>query len=436
MQFHYALVDDLISREEFERRVEEKITECGDLLDETAAAMLVVQDCGRHHIKIRGFSGGPSLLCFFGKVVTKSPPREFARQDGDPGLVANLILGDETGQVRAVLWDEKAAALEEIEEGDVLEVIAKPGSRPAEEITVLALRKAPCQIECATEVARHLSPPEQKECDLLVLALEPPRTFTRRDGSPGELVEGVAADEEGCARLVCWAPALLDGIPAGTPVHVAGVQLKYTRSGKEYHLDDRSTVIPGEHSITPSFTPLDRLAEEGSFSVRGSVRFVGPARSFAARDGGRSQVRNVVIEDGTGEVRVALWGDRASCPVVAGETVEVYNARAKAGRFGGVELNVGNGSAFLVVGGEHGEAVSFDGTVIVTRHGTFVDDGSTRYLVVGDLPHGQDVHIEGTREGVRITPAKCEPVVPDPAAVLRQAEEFLARLESTGYPEG
>jgi replication factor A1 len=427
LQFHYALVDDLISREEFERRVEEKITECGDLLDETTAAMLVVQDCGRHHIKIRGFSGGPSLLCFFGKVVTKSPPREFSRQDGDPGLVANLILGDETGQIRAVLWDEKAAALEEIEEGDVLEVIAKPGSRAAEEITVLALRKAPCQIECATEVERHLAPPEKKECDLLVLALESRRTFSRKDGSPGELVEGVAADEEGCARLVCWFPALLEEIPAGTPVHVAGAQLKYTRGGREYHLDERSTVTPGEHPIALSFAPLDQLTVEGFFSVRGTIRSVSPARSFTTRDGGQSQVRNIVIGDETGEVRVALWGDRAFCPVVTGEEVEIYNARAKEGRFGGVELNIGNGSALRVIQEETGEEVALNGTIIVTRHGTFIDDGSTRYLVLGDLPHGQEVHIEGIRRGVRITPAKCEPARPDPAVAIRRVEEFLAR---------
>jgi replication factor A1 len=429
LQFHYALVDDLISREEFERRVEAKITECGDLLDETAAAMLVVQDCGRHHIKIKGFSGGPSLLCFFGKVVTKSPPREFARQEGDPGLVANLILGDETGQVRAVLWDEKAAALEEIEEGDVLEVIARPGSRPAEEITVLALRKSPCQIECGTEVERHLAPPEQRDCDLLLLAREAPRSFSRKDGTPGELVEGVAADEEGCARLVCWAPGLLDDIPAGTPVHVAGAHLKYTRGGREYHLDERSTVAPADHSVTPSFTPLDRLSGEGFFSVRGSVRSVGPARSFTTRDGGQSQVRNILVEDETGQVRIALWGDRASCPVVPGEEVEVYNARAKEGRFGGVELNVGNGSAFRVIQGEYAEQVVFGGTVIVTRSGTFIDDGNDRYLVTGDLPHGQEVRIEGTRKGVRITPAKCGPAGPDQTAALRRVDEFLARLE-------
>jgi len=36
--FHYALVDDLLTQEEFERRVEEKMEACGDLIDDVTAA--------------------------------------------------------------------------------------------------------------------------------------------------------------------------------------------------------------------------------------------------------------------------------------------------------------------------------------------------------------------------------------------------------------
>jgi len=110
VHFHYALVDDLISREEFERRVEEKMQECGDLIDDVTAAMLVLGELDRQHVKISGLSGRSTLFSFFGKVITVTPPKEFTRQDGGKGWVAHLILADETGQVRAVLWDEKAGA--------------------------------------------------------------------------------------------------------------------------------------------------------------------------------------------------------------------------------------------------------------------------------------------------------------------------------------
>jgi len=51
VKFHYLLVDDLVGREEFERRVLGKVAESGNLLDARTAAMLVVKDLGRAHIR-------------------------------------------------------------------------------------------------------------------------------------------------------------------------------------------------------------------------------------------------------------------------------------------------------------------------------------------------------------------------------------------------
>ena len=148
MLFHYALVDDLIPKEEFEQRVEAKIDECGDLVDEPTAAMMVVGELGRAHVKIRGLSAKSSLFSFFGKVIDKTDPRVFDRQDGEKGAVATLLLGDETGSVRVVLWDERAGAADEVSPGDVLEVIGRHPGKGHKEIYALALRKATCRIEC------------------------------------------------------------------------------------------------------------------------------------------------------------------------------------------------------------------------------------------------------------------------------------------------
>ena len=148
MLFHYALVDDLISKEEFERRVETKIEECGDLVDEPTAAMLVIGELGRQHVKIRGLSGKSSLFSFFGKVIDKTEPKEFDRKDGEKGWVATLLVGDETGTTRVVLWDEKAGAAGNISIGDVLEVIGRHPGKSTTEIYALALRRASCEITC------------------------------------------------------------------------------------------------------------------------------------------------------------------------------------------------------------------------------------------------------------------------------------------------
>ncbi|HZD43691.1 MAG TPA: nucleotide-binding protein, partial [Methanomicrobiales archaeon] len=79
--------------------MEAKIAESGDLLDEETAAMLVVQECGRHHVKIRDLASKATLSSFFCKVIeTPPPPHEFTRSDGSNGLVAGITVADETGR--------------------------------------------------------------------------------------------------------------------------------------------------------------------------------------------------------------------------------------------------------------------------------------------------------------------------------------------------
>ncbi|MDD1706656.1 MAG: OB-fold nucleic acid binding domain-containing protein [Methanoregulaceae archaeon] len=418
MQFHYALVDDLISREEFERRLEEKMQECGDLLDEVTAAMVVVQELGRSHVKIGGLSGGSSLFSFFGKVISISPAKEFTRQDGDKGWVAHLILADETGQVRAVLWDEKAAAAAEIEPGDVLEIIGKHTSPQHRDIVVLALRKSPCEIDCGVAVESRFVPPERKEVTVKVLILEEPRTVTQRDGSIAELVEGCVFDGETTARMVAWEPGLLADIPEGATIWITGALEKYRNSGKEYVVDEQSSIAMMESELPFQFNRLDDVRTEGTWSVEGTLLSLHPARAFFSRDGRQNHVRNLVITDGKTDLRIVIWGDRALIPLVPGDHLVLYNSTGRVGKQGGLELHIGGNGFIRVVVERKKVEVEMEGTVIITREGTFIDNGSERYLLSGEYPHGHEIRVWGLLAGDRITPVSVEEREMDPVAIL------------------
>ena len=341
MQFHYALVDDLLSKEEFERRVEVKIDECGDLVDEPTAAMMVIGELGRQHVKIRGLSGKSSLFSFFGKVIDKTEPKEFDRKDGEKGWVATLLLADETGTTRVVLWDEKAGAAGDIDIGDVLEIIGRHPGRSTTEIYALALRKAGCEITCA--LPKNGAPGESLsaeavDLDVVLIAQEEPRTFSRKDGTTGEMREIVVGDARGTARVVVWAPDLVTGILPGTSVHISGAKPDRRSTGRGYSLDEKSSVTVTAQVITVPFAGISSVGEEGVYSVQGDVKEVREPRSFTSRDGSGSWVRNIVVSDGKDELKVVLWGEKALIPVNPGDRVEIYHATAKPGRFGGIEL--------------------------------------------------------------------------------------------------
>ena len=427
MLFHYALVDDLITKEEFERRVETKIEECGDLVDEPTAAMLVIGELGRQHVKIRGLSGKSSLFSFFGKVMDKTEPKEFERKDGEKGWVATLLLADETGTTRVVLWDEKAGAAADIAVGDVLEIIGRHPGKSITEIYALALRKASCEIICSPPkngVAGESLSAEPVDLDALLIAREEIRTFSRRDGTTGEMMEIIIGDERGTARVVAWAPGLFADILPGSSVHISGAKPDTRGAGRAYSLDEKSSVGVIDRVITVPFIPLCSVGEEGIYSIRGEVREVKEPRSFTSRNGSQSWVRNIVVSDGKDELKVVLWGEKALIPVSPGDQVEVYHATAKPGRFGGIELGAGRGSSVCVPVKEV-KPVIFEGTIIAGPGCTFIDNGTERYLIEGDLPHGAEMRVTGILSGSRIIPECIQPVELRPESLLEELRGFM-----------
>jgi len=428
VQFHYALVDDLLSREEFERRVEEKIRDCGDLVDELTGAMLVVADLGRQHVKIHGLVAKSSLFSFFGKVIEKSEPREFDRSDGEKGLVASVLVGDETGETRLVLWDEKAMAAQEIEKGDVLEVIGKPGKRPGD-IMALAIRKATCEIECRSNIQPlSTAPAERVTIEARLLSLEEPRLFTRRDGTGGEMRGAVIGNGSGTARLICWLPEILDELVPGTTLRITGAVDRSRPPAREYSVDEKSTVEPVEIEIEVLMNPVAEVGDEGVYSVRGIISLVLRARSFIAKDGTRSHVRNINVRDGTGEIRVVFWGDTAVQHFFPGDPVTIYNATARVGRTGERELSVSRCSSISVDTRVVRQPIEIQGTILADGRVTLIDTGSTCYLIEGEHPHGREVRVTGLLTGHTITPETIEAVELSPEKVLMRCRHLEEQI--------
>ena len=409
--FHYALVDDLITKEEFERRVEEKIDECGDLVDEPTAAMMVVGELGREHVKIRGLFAKSSLFSFFGKIIDKTEPKEFDRPDGEKGWVATLLLGDETGTTRVVLWDQKAGAVLDTAIGEVIEVIGRHPGKNTKEIYALALRKASCEISCSAPAGAGSAnlANDPVDMDVILIAIEPVRTFTKKDGTTGEMAEAIVGDTEGTARIVAWVPELLAGLQPGATVHVTNAKPNSRSEGRNYSLDEKSTVTPIDAHVAVPFAPLATVADQGTYSVHGEVKMVQQPRPFTTRNGTPSWVRNAVIYEGSDELRVVLWGENALLPLTPGDPVEIYNAPAKPGRTGDIELGVGRGSVIRVPK-EVPRPITFRGTILPGQGCTFIDDGKDRYLIDGDFPAGTELQVTGILAGSRIIPGEVVPV--------------------------
>jgi len=110
-----------VEKEEIERRVEAKRAKLSGLISEEGAAQIVAAELGvsfdNEKLKIDELLPGMRKVNVVGKVINLSPVRTFVRNDKE-GKVANMIIADETSNVKVVLWDTNHIEL--IEKGQII----------------------------------------------------------------------------------------------------------------------------------------------------------------------------------------------------------------------------------------------------------------------------------------------------------------------------
>jgi len=129
----YEQIVDMVSRatglmvEDIERKVEAKRAKLSGLISKEGAAQIVAAELGinfdKQKVKVNEV-GGARKANIIGKIIQIFPVREFKKENRE-GKVANLVIADETGSVKVVLWDTHHIALvenNEIKEGDVIEI--------------------------------------------------------------------------------------------------------------------------------------------------------------------------------------------------------------------------------------------------------------------------------------------------------------------------
>ncbi len=125
-----AQVSD-VSIEEIDRRVEAKRAKLSGLISREGALQVIAAELGisfdNEKLKIDELLPGMRKVNFTGKIITLYPIREYTTKSGDTGKVANMVVADDTSNIKVVLWDINHIGLlekEEIKEGTVIEVIS------------------------------------------------------------------------------------------------------------------------------------------------------------------------------------------------------------------------------------------------------------------------------------------------------------------------
>jgi len=457
-------LDADVSAEEFEEMVAEKVEEMGGLADDETAAMLVaheLEDEGGEVESIADIEPGMDDVKFVAKLVSIGEKRTFERDGDQPdGQVVNTEVADESGRIRLSLWDEMAeSALEELEEGDVLRI----AGRPKEGYNGVEVSADKAEIDPDVEIDVSLSDTytvEELSMGLSDVTLvgklldvdDDYRTFDRDDGTEGRVGNVAIGDETGRIRVTLWDEAtdLLDELDADEVVEVVDGYVREREGDLELHVGSRGTIEEVDEDVeyVPETTDIDDVEMGDTVDIAGAVIETDDKRTFDRDDGSEGQVRNVRVRDDSGDIRVALWGEKADRDITLADRVAFTDVEIQDGWQDELEASAGWQSTVSILDGEadvagadaggdektppsadqgglsafgedgdgadelrddeggsgDGEAVEFTGTVVQSGSPVVVDNGEeTRSVETTEsVKLGEEVTVRGVEHDGRI----------------------------------
>jgi replication factor A1 len=412
----YEDLDADVSEAEFREAVEAKVEQMGGLADEETAAMLIAHELADSEVgQVADIEPTMDEVKFIAKVVSVGDLRTFERDDGE-GRVVNVEAADETGAVRLAFWDEQAQSVADgqLAPGDVLRVKGRPKegynglevsvdkAEPDEDATIDVDLDGETTVESLTM--------GQSDVTLrgLVLGTDSVRTFDRDDGSEGRVANLTLGDETGRVRVTLWddKAGRAEGLEPGTAVEVVDGYVREREGDLELHVGDRGAVeeVEGEVAYEPDADPIAAVEIGETVDLAGVVRSTDPVRTFDRDDGSEGQVRNVRIQDDTGDMRVALWGGKADIDLAPGDEVLAADVEVEDGFQDDLEASANWRSTVVVlddastdagVDGSDGEASDATAEAPAGRGGEAGDRSDSQDGAAGDDTPGLAAFADG-----------------------------------------
>jgi len=276
-----------------------------------------------------------------GEVVSVSDVHEFQRSDGTAGRVLRMRVGDSSGQITGVFWDSLA------------DTVAREGLTPGSQVRLL---HGYTKFGRGGEVEFHLG----SRANLQILRRAQPQEFGANPTSSAAVKIGASdflrvrllklqksESEQGPTWALCsnetglmiakfWdnqAQSVLE-LGEGSLVAIENHWVS-ERNGLVYvNVGSKARVKKESTDFVPDIpvATIDSLRPGPSlWSIKGKIIERGDVRDIETKEGRRTRVSNIELEDGTGRVRVSLWDTHAQKTesLRTGDTVRLVGVKVR-----------------------------------------------------------------------------------------------------------
>ena len=364
-----------LTEEAVRQMIDEERAKAEGLLTEEAAAHLVASNMGikgmgeriEAKLQIGDLTTGLSDVSLSGRIIHIFPAHTFDRDKQRKGKVLRMLLGDQTGTVSVVFWDDKADHVEasKLVSGKVIRILHGYSRDRRGNIEVnmgnrgqVILEPLDVVLEDYPKLSEFFMTPadvhQEGDVNLTGVIVDsfPVSTFTRQDGGEGKVTRLVL--EEGGSRInmVLWNDKVDEygSLAKGTRVNVIAGNVRTGNYGNpEVHVSWSTEIQVTAEGVKPDepvpyWTKLGDLKDSmGSVNVAAMASQVSDEREFVRKDGSSGKVVSILLEDDSGTARLNLWDGDADLAedINDGSILVVENGYTRAGFGGGIDLNVG-----------------------------------------------------------------------------------------------
>jgi replication factor A1 len=359
-----------VSREAILQKIKEKKSVAGGFLTDETAARLVASELNvdvaqelfhPKEMPIGELVLGLNNVTVIGRVLVAYPMQTFARKNGSMGRFGHLLLADETGTLRILLWNDKAGLVadDKVKQGQVVRVLhgyvreardgqfeLHLGQRSELEINPQDVKEDNYpKMESFMEKIGKITK-KKKKANVMgtVMSVSQVTDFQRVDGSEGKVCRVTLRDATGQITAVFWNDRVdtLDGVQVGERLQVIDARVKEKVDGQlELHVENR-TFVERLPPAVEEIVKINSLKEEGApVVVEGFVRTTPVRREVTTSGNEKVMVASFELEDDSGKIWVSAWRKHAETAVqlAVGTRVRIKDAYVRKSFNGAPEIS-------------------------------------------------------------------------------------------------
>jgi replication factor A1 len=376
-----------LTREEVLKKIYEKKRSSEDyFLDEVAARIIAVElgveiqgenEAFNGEIKVKDLVSGLNDVTIIGRIISIYPVNTFSRNDSSQGKVVRLVLADETGDLKLVLWDDKTSLVEtgEIKQGQILKVLhayvresfngkleLHLGRKGELETSPKGIdeNRYPFTSEPMDKIGTLK--PEKKRANVIgwVTQAFPASEFTRKDGTGGKVRRLRLKDETGETTIVLWNEKVdeLATVNENDKLTIIGARIKTQLDGRiEIHVENTTQIkkeagqgIPNA-TVGEAIRRIADLTEGGPFTVEATIASNPTVKEVTTQRGEAVLVASLDLIDETGTIAASLWRKHAELARswTTGTRIKMVGIYVKKGFSSPLELSSRTATSIQVV---------------------------------------------------------------------------------------